>query len=323
MSRFRVLLTDYAWPDLDIERAILDEIDAELIVAGKAKNERTTAEMAELAKGCDAILFNWASVPKEVIAAAGDRLKICSRIGVGIDNVDMAYCTERGIPVTNVPDYCVIEVAEHALAQMLSLARKIAFYHWQTKRGEYDLHAGPTLRRIEGQTLGIVGYGAIGSKLAEKARCLGLNILAWSRTPKSAPGVQFVPLDELLSRSDYVSLHVPLTPETKHLIDARTLALMKPTAYLINTARGGVIDHAALAAALASNSLAGAALDVQDPEPPDLSLPPYNDPRVLVAPHAAFVSVESLVNLRTRSSRQVADWLTGKTPENVRNRVKV
>ena len=124
-------------------------------------------------------------------------------------------------------------------------------------------------------------------------------------------------MNDLLAQSDYVSLHAPLTPQTRHLIGAAQLARMKPTAYLINTARGGLIDTAALVTALASNQLAGAALDVQDPEPPDLAQPPYNDPRVIVTPHAAFVSQESLENLRTRAARQVATVLTGGTPENI------
>jgi D-3-phosphoglycerate dehydrogenase len=203
---------------------------------------------------------------------------------------------------------------------ILALSRKVAFYHHATKTGVYDLKAGPTLRRIEGQTLGIVGLGNIGIKLVEKARGLGMRILATSRSrSKTVEGVQFVELDELLAQSDYVSLHVPATAETRNMIGAAQLARMKPSAYLINTARGAIVDHAALAAALASGKLAGAALDVQETEPPDLSKPPYNDPRVIVTPHAAFVSAESLDNLRRRVSQQVVDRVQGRVPENVVN----
>jgi D-3-phosphoglycerate dehydrogenase len=315
MPAYHVLLTDYAWPSLDLERQILREIDAELIVAEK----QDPASLAALAPQADAILTNWAKVPESVIAAA-PKCQIVCRLGIGLDNIDVAYCTQRGIPVTNIPDYCLIEVAEHALAQLLAMARKIAFYHYETQSGRYQLQSGATLRRIEGQTLGIVGLGNIGRKLAEKALGLGLKVIAYSRSRKDPlPNVEFVELDELLARSDYISLHVPMTPETKHLIGAAQLAKLKPTAYLINTARGGLIDHAALAAALDQGQLAGAALDVQDPEPPDLSQPPYNDPRVLVSPHAAFVSVESLDNLRSRVARQVVDRLAGRVPENIRN----
>ena len=321
MPRFHVLLTDYAWPDVEIERRTLSEIDAELIVAPKDKQD--AAALAALAKEhqVDAIMTNWAKVPASVIEASPG-VRIVSRLGIGLDNIDVAFCTSRQIPVTNIPDYCLIEVAEHALALLLSLSRKVAFYHHETKQGGYQLQAGPKLRRIEGQTLGIVGLGNIGRKLAEKARGLGLVMLATSRSRREPMlGVEYVTLDELLARSDYVSLHTPLTPETWHMIGPAQLARMKPSAYLINTARGGLIDHAALAAALAGGQLAGAALDVQDPEPPDLSQPPYNDPRVIVTPHAAFVSEESLANLRSRVARQVATRLVGGAPESVVNGV--
>ncbi len=321
MPRFTVLITDYAWPDVEIERRTLAEVDAKLIVAEKSQQD--AAGLARLAADyqVDAIMTNWAKVPEPVIAAS-PKCQIVSRLGIGLDNIDVAYCTSRKIPVTNVPDYCLIEVAEHALALVLALSRKVAYYHQATKSGRYELQAGPKLRRIEGQTLGIVGLGNIGRKLVEKASGLGLNIVATSRSGRnSVPGVQLVSFDELLAASDYVSLHVPLTKETRHMVGREQLARMKPTAYLINTARGGLIDTAALTAALDAGQLAGAALDVQDPEPPNLAEAPYNDPRVIVTPHAAFVSEESLANLRQRVARQVATRLTGGVPENVVNGV--
>lgn len=316
MSKFKVLLTDYAWADLSIERAILDEIDAELIVAPDGQVETLT----RLASDVDAIMTNWLKVPEPVIAAS-DRLKIVSRLGIGLDNIDVEAATGRGIVVTNVPDYCLIEVAEHALALLLALARKVAFYHHETKSGRYELQAGPIMRRIEGQTLGIVGLGNIGRAMATRAHGIGLRIVATGRKrPSELPEyVGWATLDELLSQSDYVSLHVPATAETRHMIGAAQLAKMKPSAYLINTARGGLVDHQALAAALEAGQLAGAALDVQEAEPPDLSQPPYSDSRVIVTPHAAFVSVESLGNLRQRTARQIVDMLSGQRPENVVN----
>jgi len=315
MSKFKVLLTDYAWPDLDIEREILAGIDAELVVPPAQDVATLTTHAADV----DAIMTNWAKVPAAVIGAS-PKCRIVARLGIGLDNIDVAAATERKIMVTNIPDYCLIEVAEHALALLLAMSRKVAFYHHETKSGRYDLKAGPILRRIEGQTLGIVGLGNIGKRLADKAAALGLNVLATSRRQRTAPaGVRFVSLDDLLTQSDYVSLHTPLTPETRHLIGAAQLARMKPTAYLINTARGGLIDNGALAAALNKGQLAGAALDVQDPEPPDLAIPPWNDPRVIVTPHAAFVSQESLANLRSRTARQVATALGRGRPENVVN----
>jgi D-3-phosphoglycerate dehydrogenase len=242
---------------------------------------------------------------------AAPKCRIVARLGIGLDNIDVAAASNKGMLVTNIPDYCLIEVAEHALALLLGLARKVAFYHHQTKTGGYDLKAGPQLRRVAGQTLGLIGVGNIGLTLAAKAEALGLKVVAAPNPRTKPPGVATLPFDEVLATSDYVSLHVPLTPQTRHLIGKAQLARMKPSAFLINTARGGLIDNEALAAALAENRLAGAALDVQDPEPPDLGTPPWNDPRVIVTPHAAFASEESLADLRTRTARQVANCLVG------------
>ena len=307
----KVLLTDYAWDDLSIETAILEEIGASIVLP----RDTSEAALTEAATDCDAIMNNWARVTAAVIDAA-PRCRIIARLGIGLDSIDVARATQRGIPVTNVPDYCLIEVAEHALALILACGRKVGWYHHETKQGRYELKSGPTLCRMEGQTLGIVGLGAIGRKLAEKATALGLRVLAFNRTHRTPPpGVSYAELDQLLAESDYVSLHVPLTSQTRHMVGAPQLARLKPTAYLINTSRGGLIDHAALA----DGQLAGAALDVQEPEPPDLSQPPYNDSRVIVTPHAAFVSRESLLDLRQRSSRQIADRLCGRVPPHVVN----
>lgn len=315
MPKFQALITDYAWPDVEIERRILAEGDCGLVVADKTDPET----LARLAAPCDAIMTNWAKVPGTVIGAA-PKCRIVSRLGIGLDNIDVAYCTEHKIPVTNVPDYCLIEVAEHALALVFSLGRKIGFYHHATKSGKYELQAGAKLRRMEGQTLGIVGFGAIGRCLAKKALGAGLKVVAFNRSRKDPlTGVEWRDLDALLRESDYVSLHLPATPETKHLLGARQFAMMKPSAFLINTARGAVVDEAALAAALEAGQLAGAGLDVQQKEPCDLSQPPFNDPRVIVTPHAAFVSEESLTDLRTRVAKQVVDRLHGRTPPNVVN----
>lgn len=316
MAKYHVLLTDYAWEELEIEKKVLADNDVELIVS-PSKDEQTLVELAQKHQ-VDAIMTNWALVTEKVISAS-PKVKIVARLGIGLDNIDIDYCTSKGILVTNTPDYCLTEVAEHTLALMFACARKVAMYHHDTMSGKYDLTAGPIMRRMEGQTLGIVGLGNIGMLLAQKAKCLGLNVLATSRSGKSMDGVKTVEMDELLAESDYVALLIPATPDTKKSIGAEQFKKMKPTAYLINTARGAIVDHDALAAALDAGELAGAALDVQDPEPCDLSVAPYNDPRVIITPHAAFVSVESLENMRSRVSRQVVDCLHGKTPENVRN----
>jgi D-3-phosphoglycerate dehydrogenase len=313
--KYKVLLTDFAWPDLEIERAILAEYDAELVVSPSGD----PAVLVKLAPDADAIMTNWVDVRAEVIAAA-TKCRIISRLGIGLDCIDVREATKRGIPVTNVPDYCLTEVAEHTLALLLALARKLHVFQRAAAAGRYDLSAGLPLRRIEGQTLGIVGIGRTGQRVAEKAAAFGLRIVATSRAPRTPPpGVESCDFDELLARSDYVSLHVPLSDETRHMIGASQLALMKPTAFLINTARGSLVDHAALAAALTGGVIAGAALDVQEPEPPDLSCSPYNDPRIIVTPHAAFYSSESVDDLRRRASRQVGVRLAGGWPDFVVN----
>jgi D-3-phosphoglycerate dehydrogenase len=320
--RLKVLVTDHPWPDVEVERAILSQVPAELVDA-PAGDEAT---LAALAADVDAILTCWARVPESVMAAS-PRCRLVARMGVGLDNIDVQAATARRILVTNVPDYCAEEVAEHALALLLALARKIAWFHRETKSGRYRLNAGPSLRRIAGKTLGIVGMGTIGQRVAARAAGLGLDLLAVD--PRFAPRgcvppalpakVTFCNLDELLERSDFVSLHLPLAPGTRHLIGAEQLARMKPTTYLINTARGGLVDTRALAHALASDHLAGAALDVQEVEPPDLSQPPYSDPRVIVTPHASFLSEESLLDLRRRVAQQAADVLQGRRPAHVVN----
>ncbi len=314
MPKFKVLLTDYAWPDVDVERGLLEEAGGGLLVADSSD----TQTLARLAADVDGILTCWAQTTAEVMRAA-PKLRVISRLGVGLDNIDIAAATRHGVIVTNVPDYCRREVAEHTLALLLALARKVAFYHQQTKLGHYEIGAGPPLRRLAGQTLGVVGYGSIGQEVAALARAFGLRVAVASRTRREAPGTAWRDLPDLLAESDYVSLHVPLTEETRGLIGAEALAGMKPTAYLINTARGALIDHAALAEALQQGKLAGAALDVQDPEPPDLARPPFSDPRVIVTPHAAFASQESLLSLRSQATRQLLDALAGRQPANVVN----
>jgi D-3-phosphoglycerate dehydrogenase len=312
MSKFKVLLTDYAWSDLTIERQVLAEIDAELVVAPQHDEE----SLKGLAVDADAIMTCWAKVTGPVVEAAR-KCRLVARLGIGLDNIDVPCCTQRGIAVTNVPDYCVREVAEHALALMFSLARNVAFFHHETKQGRYNLQATRPPRRVQGQTVGVVGFGHIGHAVSKLAEGVGLNVVVHTRTPSA--DAECIDLPTLLQRSDFVSLHVPLTEQTRHLIGSRELAVMKPTAFLINTARGGLVDHAALAEALARNEIAGAGLDVQTPEPPDLAQAPYNDPRLIVTPHTAFVSVEAVEELRRRAATQVVARLSGGAPENVVN----
>ncbi|OYW17434.1 MAG: dehydrogenase [Planctomycetales bacterium 12-60-4] len=316
MSQFRVLITDRAWPDTELERRILDAIGATIVEPAGTDEASLCAAAADV----DAIATNWAKVTTSVINAA-PRCRIVARLGIGVDNIDIPAASARGIPVTNCPDYCVAEVADHALGMLLALARHIAFFHGRTKRGEYSLQAGQAgLRRLSTQTLGLFGLGRIGRELASRARALGLNIIAHTSSGDDyGVGCRMVSFDMLLAESDYLSLHAPLTAATHHKFNAAAFANMRATAMLINTSRGGLIDHAALWTALQQGQVAGAALDVFEPEPPDLTEPLFQDERVIVTPHAAFVSAESLADLRNRVMGQVAAALTDRRPENVLN----
>jgi D-3-phosphoglycerate dehydrogenase / 2-oxoglutarate reductase len=315
MSRFRVLLTDRAWPETTIEDRLLGEVGAELIEP-PATGE---AGLVSVAKDVDAIATNWAKVTDAVIRAA-PKCRIIARTGIGVDNIAIPTATELRIPVTNVPDYCVAEVADHTLGLLLACARRIGFFHHRTKRGEYDLQAATPMRRLSTQTLGLFGLGHIGRAVAVRARALGLNVISHTASGKDhGTGCAMVPLDTLLADSDFLSLHAPLTDSTRQVINGAALAKMKPTAYLINTSRGGLIDEAALWTALQQNRLAGAALDVFDPEPPDLSQPLFQDERVIVTPHAAFVSEESLTQMRTQALEGIVAALSGRRPQNVLN----
>ena len=311
----RVLITDAPWGDVTLERQILEPHGWEVFLTADA----TETTLCAAARDAVAIAVCWAKLTAPVIAAAANCRVIC-RLGIGLDNIDLAAATARAIPVTNVPDYCVEEVADHALGLLLALARDIAFFHHRTKQGEYRLAAGQPLRRLRGQTLGLLGLGRIGRAVVPRAKALGLTVIAYTPSGRPADGTcEMVTLEELFQRSDYLSLHAPLTPQSRHQINARTLAKMKPTAFVINTSRGGLIDRVALAAALATGKLAGAGLDVFDPEPPDLRDPLYQHERVIVTPHTAFVSFEALTELRTRTAQQILSCLSGGPLENVVN----
>lgn len=316
MSRkFRVLITDRAWPDVEVERLILSPIGAE-IVDSPAGDEAT---LIELARDVDAIGTCWAKVTPAVIEAAS-RCRVISRFGIGLDNIDIVTATARRIPVTYVPDYCVSEVATHALAMLLALVRKVTFFHLRTKQGEYRLQSGTKLRRISELQLGLVGFGRIAQELYAKARAIGFHVSACSRSGNAhGTDCPMVSFDQLLEQSDYISLHVPLTDESHGMFGSREFERMKRTACLINTSRGALIHPQALWQAIQSGTIAGAALDVFDPEPPDLSQPLYCDERVIVTPHAAFLSEESLSELRRRTATQIAQSLQGLRPGNVVN----
>jgi D-3-phosphoglycerate dehydrogenase len=316
----RVLITDYAWPTLDIERGILGTTGAELIVAETGAED----ELVRLAPGADAILTCWQRVTPAVLDAA-TRCRYVGRYGIGLDNIAVDHATALGMLVTNVPDFCQEEVADHALALIMACARRVVPYARATHGGVWDLAAGRPIARLRGQTVGLIGYGSIARTLAAKARGIGFSIMAYTPRltpgglPDGMPGTATNDLDTLLAAADYASIHAPSTPETRGLLNARTLRLMKPTAWVINTSRGALIDEAALYQALTEGWIAGAALDVltQEPAAPDHPLLALDN--TFITPHTAFYSEESTAELQTKAASQAAAFLRGETPPNIVN----
>jgi D-3-phosphoglycerate dehydrogenase / 2-oxoglutarate reductase len=314
----KVLVTDYAWPSLDIERDVLGSIGAQLVVAASPDE----ATLVDLAQDADAILTNWATVPPAALDVAA-RCVVVSRYGVGVDNIPVARATELGIAVSNVPDFCRDEVSDHTLALLLASARRVVHMSRETVRGVWSLEQGPQLRRVRGLTLGLVGYGSIARAVVPKAQAFGLRVVAYS--PRLAPrvmedGVEAVEsLDALLVQSDFVSLHAPLRPETAGMIGDEQLRLMKPSSYLINTSRGGLVDEDALYRALDEGWIAGAAVDVLVDEPPQPDLELLRLDGLVVTPHAAFYSDAAIAELQRRAAENVATALQGRLPPTLVN----
>jgi len=318
MSKFKVLITDYAWPTLDAERALLATIDAEMLVARTGDE----AELISLASDVDAILTCWKRVTPPVLDAA-KRCQIVSRYGIGLDNIAVDHATALGMLVTNVPDFCVDEVSDHVLALLLAWNRRLLAFATATRRGEWNLQIGRTMPRLRGQTLGLIGFGRLARAVAAKASALGLRILAY--TPRLEPTAvpDYVTATQnhalWLHESDDGSLHIPLNAETRGLINAERLRQMKPSALLINTARGAVIDETALLTALRAGWIAGAALDVLTQEPPAPDHPLLALENVIATPHAAFFSVDATTELARRATEQVVQLLQGIAPPHMIN----
>lgn len=312
MSRV-VLVTDTAWPDLDVERGVLAEVDAELLVAEAGDEE----ELVALAPQVDAIMTCWQPVTAAVLEAAHRCLTV-ARYGVGLDNIDLDAASRLGIVVSNVPDFCTAEVADHTMALLLGHARHIVRFSASTAAGGWDNRAFGPMRRLAGQVLGLVGYGNVAKQVARRAQSFGYQVIVYSpsrvgRRPEN--DVRFcADLFELLRTADVVSLHLPLTPDTRHLIDAHALAEMKAGALLVNTSRGALVDEQALVEALEKGRIGGAALDVLDGEPPSASDPLLGSPSVIVTPHAAFDSLEAIAELQEKAARNVATVLRGDMP---------
>ena len=259
----------------------------------------------------DALIVQWAPVTAAVLDAAPG-CRFISRLGIGIDMIDIAAATRRGVAVANTPDYCVDEVVAHTLAMALWLVRGLGRFDAAVRDGEWAAAAAyPAAGRPAGTVVGVVGLGRIGAQVAGQAAALGFEVLGHDPYAAAPGGVRLTSLEDLLRGSHLVTLHAPLTPETRHLIRADTIGLMPPGALLVNTCRGGLIDEAAVAAALRAGRLAGAAMDVFETEPLPADSPLRSLPNVLLSPHAAWYSKASLAALPVRAAQQVVDFLGG------------
>ena len=313
-----VLLTDRAWPDDLIEREVIESAGFRLASGPPDPAPATLIEELVTEHQPAAVLTCWAPVSAAAVQASAP-LRVIARMGVGLDNIAVPAATQRGVLVTNVPDYCVEEVSDHAVGLVLAWTRGLLIADRQVRSGQWN-PAGLRLRRLAALTCGVIGYGRIGRATAAKLSALGGHVQASDpHPPADTRGVPFVDLDNLLGSSDVVVLHVPLTGATHHLIGARELALMRPGALLVNVSRGGLVDTDAVDQSLRSGHLGGAGLDVLEHEP---AVPAtlLEHPTVTITPHIAFSSDASVAELRRSAAEEVVRVLRGEPPRYPCNR---
>jgi D-3-phosphoglycerate dehydrogenase / 2-oxoglutarate reductase len=314
----KVVVTDYVWDSLEVEREAVAGL-AELVALQTKKPEEFLPEAAD----CDALLNTYAGPITADVMARMPKCRIIARYGIGVDTIDVAAATAAGIIVTNNPTYCVEEVAEHTMALLLACARKVAFYDRLVRAGRWEVPPGKPMFRLVGSTLGLVGFGHIARQVAVRAAAFGMRVLFFD--PYVAEGGLDAPgrktsLEELLRASDFVSLHPPLTPETRKLVGDEALARMKPSAWLVNCARGPIVDTDALVRAIEAGRIAGCALDTVDPEPLPDPHPLRGRENVILNPHVAWYSEESMRGLNAGAPAEVRRVLSGEWPVNVVNR---
>jgi D-3-phosphoglycerate dehydrogenase len=307
-----IAVADSPFVNLQPTEKVLASLDADIQIA-----KQTTPEaILEIAREADGLMVTFANISKEIIQGL-ERCKVIGRYGIGVDNIDLDAATEAGIQVCYVPDYCQDEVSDHAMTLLVSLARKITYSNSLVQQGRWDAKAVAPMYRLRGRTLGLVGLGQIPQSVVPKAQAFGLNVIASDPfVPEEVAknfDVELVDFDSLLERSDYISVHAPLTDKTHHLFSKDAFQKMKSEALLINTARGPLVDDQALADALDDGQIGGAALDVLPIEPP-VDSPLLNRDNVIITPHTAFYSVEALVDLQTKAAEDVVSVLNGQTP---------
>jgi D-3-phosphoglycerate dehydrogenase / 2-oxoglutarate reductase len=313
MPRTLIAVTDSPFPSLDPAKAALARVDPELRMAKSPSAD----DILAVARDADAVLVTYAKLPGDLLREL-KRCKVIGRFGLGVDNIDIPAAAALGITVTYVPDYCMQEVSDHAMALLLSLVRKVPLSNTLVQSGRWEVPPVVPIHRLSGRVLGLVGFGNIPRTLAPKAKAFGLRVVTHdpyvSADVLGKAGVESVGFDELLAMSDFVSIHAPLLPATRGLFNAEVFRKMKKGALLINTARGPLVDEAALIAALDSGQLGGAALDVVTTEPPAKDSKLLGRDNVILTPHTAFYSVEALNELQTKCATDVARVLSGEPP---------
>ena len=318
MTATRIVITECDHDSFAAEREITDAAGAELVLT----QSRTSAELIENAADADAVLVQYARITAEVMDAL-PRLRAIGRYGVGVDSVDVAAATARGIAVCNVPDYGTESVSDHAIGLTLAAARGIPRLDRGLRAGSFDLAAVRPLFQTRGRVFGVVGMGRIGTATAGKAAGLGYEVIGYdTAAPMGATsyhGFASVSLDELLERSQVVSLHTPLTEQTRGMIGAAQLARMRSDAILVNTSRGGVVDVDALVEALRAGSILGAAIDVHETEPLPVGHPLTTFDSVVLTPHLAWYTEESYDELKRRTVANVIEVCAGRTPRDIVN----
>jgi D-3-phosphoglycerate dehydrogenase / 2-oxoglutarate reductase len=317
-GKAKVVLTDYVWESLDVENKILAGL-AELVPLQTKKPEEFVAQAAD----CDALLNTYAGPITADVMAKMPKCRIIARYGIGVDTIDLDAATQAGIIVTNNPTYCIEEVAEHTMALLLACARKVAFYDRMVRGGSWAVPPGKPMFRLAGRTLGLVGFGNIAREVAVRAAAFGMRVVYSdpfvNEGQFDAPGKK-VELDTLLRESDFISVHPPLTPQTRKMINDDALSRMKPTAFLINCSRGPIVDTDALVRALDAKKIAGCALDTTDPEPLPDPHPLRKRENVIINPHTAWYSEQAMVGLQAGAPNEVRRVLSGEWPVNVVNR---
>ena len=310
----QVHLTDSDFNDTDVESATLAPIGATL----QRHACRTADDVVATCQDADALIVQWAPITRDVLASL-PRVRAIARFGIGVDMIDVAAATERGVAVCNTPEYCIDEVATHALSMLLAQARAlprlqaaIASHRWGFGAVDTPIH------NLARRTLGLVGIGRIGSRLAEFCRPLGLQLIGYD--PYARDGqIPLLSFEELLTRSDFISIHCPLTEETRNLFDAEAFARMKPSAYLINTSRGGIVSSKALEQALHNGVIAGAALDVLPVEPPAWDDPLLKAPNLLLTPHVSWYAEGVTERMRREASAALVQLFSHERPAGLLN----